>query len=97
MLINTVTPSEIIKLKTYSEIVAMATAEWYQWSNTLAELNTYPQEYYNMLDSESHLVSQSFQDPSWTYKHIIWIWYTFKSKTYLIFYNQGTWSIWYVV
>ena len=37
-------------LKTYEEIVAMATAEGYPRTNTIAELNTHPIDYYNLLN-----------------------------------------------
>lgn len=36
--------------KTYEEIVAMATDEWYPWTDTIAELNTKPEDYYNTFD-----------------------------------------------
>ena len=59
-------------LMSYAEIVAMATSEWYPWTNTIAELNSDWLWYYNKLDSEWHLTDTYF---SWygTFPAIDWI------------------------
>ena len=55
-------------LKSYEEIVAMATDEWYERPNTIAELNQYADDYYNKFNQEWHL----YGDIAWWYA-IQWI------------------------
>ena len=57
-------------LLTYEEIVSMANTEWYPWTNTIAELNNYPENYYDMLDKWNHLYSNV---DIWNKKRIKWI------------------------
>lgn len=82
-------------LLTYEEIVAMANTEWHPWTNTIAELNTNPEAYYNMLNNWWHLnddvhIEPSSQpqcsDISWYLPHIDWIKYAQSKMTeYIIF------------
>ena len=59
-------------LLTYEEIVAMAEDEWWQFTNTLEELNSHYDDYYNMLNDWWYLVE--VQDlPMSTNTFIRWI------------------------
>ena len=75
-------------LKSYEEIVAMATAETSTFASALAELNSHPSEYYNKLSSEwymttGNLISVSKNDT--INPHRFW------SVAYWIKYDNWTW------
>ena len=88
---------EPISLKTYSELVSMANSEWYARTNTIAELNQYPSDYYDELNSGSHL-TQVYISWGGYYDAIIWI----EEETgmtwryYMIVYSGANWSEAYV-
>ena len=92
MLINTVTPKDLTSLKSYEEIVDMATAEWYPRTNTIAELNLYPEDYYDMLNDWNNLQNINFVS-IWTKPAIKWIVYQTAWFWYYICYNNW-WTIW---
>lgn len=75
-------------LLTYEEIVAMANTEGYPWTNTIAELNNSPTQYYNMFSQGGHMD---------------YIWYRWTSVNYPIIENvipyggaQQTYNIYYI-
>lgn len=68
---------ETVVLKSYEEIVAMATSEWSPRTNTISELNLYAEEYYNKFDEEWHLTTRS-----WMGGVIDWIWNNFNHIIY---------------
>ena len=55
---NTVEGGVTPSINSYEWIVAMATAEWYPWTNTIAALNTDAVNVYNMLNSWWHLTTR---------------------------------------
>lgn len=90
-----------VTLKSYSELVAMANAEWRPRTNTIAELNQHPLDYYNELNNWGHL-TQKWLEPSDPFEYdkyptIIGI--DDHSTKYLevIGYNQSTnlWAVGY--
>lgn len=91
-----------ISLKTYEEIVAMATAEQAsQYSTTYPltteELNKYPEEYYNTFDSGWNLTQVTISYPnSWWYKRLSWIsrsWTGYSNAS--VYYIDNTRQYWY--
>ena len=61
-----------LQLLTYEQIVAMADDEWPLRANTIAELNSHWEDYYNSLTQWNHL--DSWYDYYGTnYKYIDWL------------------------
>ena len=59
-------------MKSYEEIVAMAEDEWWEFTNTIAELNSHYEDYYDMLNDWWYLISVQ-EMPMYTHTFIRWI------------------------
>lgn len=75
-------------LLTYNEIVSMATAEWYPWTSTIAELNTNASDYYTELSDWWHLSIRPIRIDAISY-----IDEDDPMYTYGIWYSSSTWQI----
>ena len=83
------------QLKSYYEIVTMATTEWYPRTNTIAELNADPENYYNMLSDWWYLFREQETDSIFEYvRFITWIEFQGGKYTEWIYYYNNIWNIW---
>ena len=74
-------------LKSYEEIIAMSA------DNAVAELNTYPSDYYDKFNSEWHIYTNYYRTLSdnWSTEHLWWDYYIYYYFDWT--WDRGSWSL----